>query len=50
VKLNLVILLGVVVAVTALTLLLGAANFATALTFGEIAFVATLMWILLRRS
>jgi hypothetical protein len=47
---NLLILLGTVVVVTAIALALGAANFSTALTFGEIAFAAVLMWILLRRS
>ena len=34
---------------TAIAALLGAANFGTALTFGELAFMGTLMWILLRR-
>lgn len=34
---------------TALAELLGAANLGTALTFGELAFVWTLVWILLRR-
>ncbi len=34
---------------TALAALLGAANFGTALTFGELAFSATLIWVLLRR-
>ncbi len=33
---------------TALAALLGAANFGTALTFGELAFAGTLMWVLLR--
>ena len=31
---------------TALAALLGAANFGTALTFGELAFAGTLMWVL----
>jgi hypothetical protein len=44
------LLLGTVVVVTAIALALGATNFATALTFGEIAFAAVLMWILLKRS
>lgn len=34
---------------TALAALLGAANFGTALTFGELAFTGALMWVLLRR-
>jgi len=34
---------------TAIAAALGAANFGTALTFGELAFTATLMWVLLRR-
>ncbi|MFI5122854.1 MAG: hypothetical protein ACHQJ5_08145 [Vicinamibacteria bacterium] len=34
---------------TALAALFGAANFGTALTFGELAFSGTLIWILLRR-
>jgi hypothetical protein len=36
-------------AATAVAALLGAANFGTALTFGELAFMGTLMWVLLRR-
>jgi hypothetical protein len=34
---------------TAIAALFGAANFGTALTFGELAFTGTLMWVLLRR-
>jgi hypothetical protein len=34
---------------TALAAALGAANFGTALTFGELAFAATLVWVILRR-
>ena len=33
---------------TAIAAALGAANFGTALTFGELAFTATLIWTLLR--
>ena len=33
---------------TAIAALLGAANFGTALTFGELAFMGTLIWVLLR--
>ena len=35
---------------TALAELLGAVNMGTALTFGELAFAATLIWVLLRPS
>lgn len=34
---------------TAIAALLGAANFGTALTFGQLAFMATLIWVLARR-
>ena len=34
---------------TAIAALFGAANFGTALTFGEMAFMGTLVWVLLRR-
>lgn len=33
---------------TGVAALLGAANFGTALTFGELAFAATLVWVLSR--
>lgn len=33
---------------TAIAAALGAANFGTALTFGQLAFAATLIWVLLR--
>jgi hypothetical protein len=36
-------------AVTAIAAALGAANFGTALTFGELAFVVALMYLILRR-
>ena len=36
-------------AATGVAALFGAANFGTALTFGELAFMATLLWVLLRR-
>ena len=42
------ILLGVFVVVTAIAELLGAANLGTAATFGQIAFAATLMVLILR--
>jgi hypothetical protein len=45
--------LGIVVAAavlgTAIAALLGAANLGTALTFGQIAFAAALVWVLLKR-
>jgi len=37
-------------AVTALAELVGAANLGTAATFGQIAFAATLVWMLLHRD
>ena len=46
---DLLTLAGAFAAATGLAALLGAANFGTALTFGELAFTAALMWILLRR-
>ena len=33
---------------TAIAALLGAANFGTALTFGELAFIPTLFWVIFR--
>jgi hypothetical protein len=39
---------GAFAAATGLAALLGAANFGTALTFGQIAFAATMTWILVR--
>jgi hypothetical protein len=36
-------------AATVFAELLGAANMGTALTFGQLAFAATLIWVLLRR-
>lgn len=41
--------LGAFVLGTALTAALGAANFGTALAFGQIAFAITLVWVLLAR-
>lgn len=34
---------------TAIAAALGAANFGTALTFGQLAFAATVVWVMLRR-
>jgi hypothetical protein len=36
-------------AATAIAELLGAANLGTAMTFGQLAFAVTLIWLLLRR-
>jgi hypothetical protein len=41
-------LLVVFAAVTAIAAALGAANFGTALTFGEMGFVAALVWTIVR--
>jgi hypothetical protein len=46
---SLLIMLGAFVAATALAALLGAANFGTALTFGQIAFAGALVYVLLKR-
>ena len=46
---SLLIVLVAFVAATAVAALLGAANFGTALTFGQIAFAGALVWVLLRR-
>ena len=46
---SLLIVLVAFVAATAVAALLGAANFGTALTFGQIAFAGALVWVLLKR-
>jgi hypothetical protein len=46
---DLLALVGTFVVVTALAAALGAANFGTALTFGQIAFAAVLVWVLVKR-
>jgi hypothetical protein len=43
------ILLGTFAVVSVLAAALGAANFGTALAFGQIGFAAALVWVLLRR-
>ena len=48
-KRDLLVLLAVMVVVSAVAALLGAANFGTALTFGQIAFALALVIVLLRR-
>ncbi|MBU6337048.1 MAG: hypothetical protein KGR19_04435 [Acidobacteria bacterium] len=45
---QLALMLGAFVAATALAALLGAANLGTAMAFGQLAFAATLVWVLLR--
>jgi hypothetical protein len=49
VRRDLLLLLAVMVVATAVAALLGAANFGTALTFGQIAFALALLIVLLRR-
>jgi hypothetical protein len=46
---DLTVLLGALVASTAIAAALGAANLGTALSFGQIGFAAALVWVLLRR-
>lgn len=46
--LQLLILIAALAIATAVAAALGAANFGTALTFGQLAFAATLVWLLLR--
>jgi hypothetical protein len=46
---DLAILLGAFAIASALAAAFGAANFGTALAFGQIGFVAALVWVLLRR-
>jgi len=45
---DLAIVLGTFAASSALAAALGAANFGTALTFGQIGFAAALVWVLVR--
>jgi hypothetical protein len=45
---QLLLMLGAFVAGTGVAALLGAANLGTALAFGQIAFAAALVWVLLR--
>ena len=46
---DLATMLGALAAASALAAALGAANFGTALAFGQIGFAAALIWVLLRR-
>ncbi|HEY6760727.1 MAG TPA: hypothetical protein VI318_14615 [Baekduia sp.] len=47
---SLLFLLAVFAIVTAIAAALGATNFGTALTFGQIAFAGALVWVLLKRG
>jgi hypothetical protein len=46
---DLITVLGAFVLATALAAALGAINFGTALTFGQIAFAGALVWVLVKR-
>jgi hypothetical protein len=48
-KADFLLMLAAFCSATAVAALLGAANFGTALSFGQIAFAAALVWVLLRR-
>ncbi len=47
--LDLALMIGAFAIASALAAALGAANFGTALTFGQIGFAAALVWVLLKR-
>jgi hypothetical protein len=47
--LDLGVLVGAFAAASALAAAFGAANFGTALSFGQIGFAAALLWVLLKR-
>lgn len=47
--LDLALMIGAFAIASAIAAALGAANFGTALTFGQIGFVAALVWVLLKR-
>jgi hypothetical protein len=46
---DIAVLLGAFALASALAAALGAANFGTALTFGQLGFAAALVWVLMRR-
>jgi hypothetical protein len=48
-KQELLLLIAALAAATAVAALLGAANLGTALTFGQLAFAAAVLWVLTRR-
>lgn len=47
--LDLALMIGAFAIASALAAALGAANFGTALTFGQLGFAAALVWVLLKR-
>ena len=47
--LDLALMIGAFAIASAIAAALGAANFGTALTFGQIGFAAALVWVLLKR-
>jgi hypothetical protein len=49
VRVDLLLLVAAFTVATALAALLGAANFGTALAFGQLTFAVLLVWVLLRR-
>jgi hypothetical protein len=49
VRRDLLLLIVVFAVITAIAAALGATNFGTALTFGQIAFAGVLVWVLVRR-
>jgi hypothetical protein len=49
VRLNLTLMLGAFALGTLVAELLGATNVGTALTFGQLAFAATVVWVIVRR-
>lgn len=46
---DIAVLLGAFALASAVAAALGAANFGTALTFGQLGFAAALVWVLMRR-
>jgi hypothetical protein len=46
---DLALIFGAFVVATALAAALGAANFGTALAFGQVAFLVAIVWVMLRR-
>jgi hypothetical protein len=48
-KLDLLIFIAVFAVVTAIAALLGAANLGTAMSFGQLAFAAAVVWAVLKR-
>jgi hypothetical protein len=48
-RVNLALMLGAFVLATAVAELVGATNLGTALTFGQLAFAATAVWVIVKR-